>query len=276
MAFYQNTSDTNLDKDLLLKQPDIFIMKHEWEGSGTFTLSTAGNDSFAPTVNPSWTTNAYVSTVGLNIMIVDDNNKLAVGKVISNTSNTVTFQAADMTLISDGTTAPTLTAGGTYTVRILTGSSKYAYGDFMGYSSEITIATESQIAEFKYSIPRQLIRQDLLENVEALNFKLFNVNNSDIIKAVFGMGVYGSQTGQTELHRGTASFNTSKYQLTLNVQDVNNKTTLYQFFRTQLKNNGEISIAGEEYKAYSITAPLFRDTLRDNTSVDAWMWRKSS
>ena len=272
-TFYTNTSDTDLDKEQLLKSPDIFIMKHIRENTGTLALSTSGDDVITDT-NAAFTVDGLISTVGLNLYMIDDNSKLAIGKISDNDATTFTFEADDMLLVEDGVTAPTFTNGETYSYRVLTPSSAYAYGPFLGYSKELSFSSEPETVELKNGIPRELIREDLLENVEALTFALYNVTNSDIIAEVFRLTAYGSQTGQYEGHHGTNSFNTDKYQITLSTTDVNSKAILYQFFKTGLRNTGEIALNEEDYKAYSVSAKLFKDSLRDSTSVNSWMYRK--
>ena len=75
--FYSNTSDTNLVNDFLLQQPDLYIMKIEGESTGVLTFVTSGDDTLTDS-SASYTIDALISTVGLNLYIEDDNGALAI------------------------------------------------------------------------------------------------------------------------------------------------------------------------------------------------------
>lgn len=270
-TFYTDINDTNLAADFQLKQPDIFIMKHEIESTATLTRDTSGTDTLTDTTQ-AMTPGEYISTVGLNLYIRDDNDKLAEGKVINNLGTTIQFEADNMTLVEDGTSAPALTNGTSYSYRVLTPSAKYAYGEFLGYVNEPTWAPEQEVAEFKYGIPRQKIREDLLENMHAINANIFSTRYN-IQVAMFGMTATGSQTNQKEYHFGSNSFNNDYYQIAIFGKDVDDKDITYVFFKTKFRPNGEISFGAEEYKSFPATFPIFRDTLRDSTSVDFGFYR---
>lgn len=275
VIFYEDINDTNLQNDLLIKQGDLYTMKYLGESTGTLNLTTGAGDDVLTDSTASYTIDGLISTTGLNFYIRDDNNALAVGKVTDNTATTITFDENDMVLVSDGVTAPTLSDGSTYSYRVLQPSTKYAYGEFFGYINELSWAAEQTVAEFKYSIPREKIREDLVENMHSINGSVFSTR-FNIMEAMFGMTSYGSQSSQSESHFGTASFNSNYYQISIKSDLVDGRDILYTFFKVKFRPNGEIAFGGEDYKSFPMTFPVFKDTLRDSTSVDFGFYRQAT
>jgi hypothetical protein len=269
-TFYTDLNDTNLKNDLQIKQPDMYIAKHESEGTGTLTRSTSGSD-YLTISGLGATPDEYISSTCYNIQIVDDNSKLAYGKITDNTGDKVIFEADNMLLYEDDASAPALTDGTTYSYRILTPSSASdtgnAYGEFLGYGKEIAWAPEQETATFVYGLPEQPVAEDLIRNNHNLNCNMFTTRYN-YFKAVFGMTQYGSQTSQSQAHFGSASFSNDYYQLALIGQYRDGRIVKYIYWKVNFKPNGEINFSEEGYKPTPTTFKLFRDTLRDSTSVD--------
>lgn len=272
MSFYSSKQDSALVNDFLLQSPDLFISKIEYEGPAVYTTAT----QLFTVASATWTIDAFISTVGVNIEVVDDNGKLAYGKVTDNTATTVTIVAADLDLDTDGTTAPTLSNGATYQIRIMTPSSVYAYGDFFGYVGDLSFNNEQESAEFKYGIPRELIREDLLENMATLSGTVFSMQNTDVIKSVFGMGLFGLQTGQVSLASGSDSFSNSFYRVALLSTDVNSKAVTWLLHKVKMKPAGEINLSDEGYKGIPFECKVFVDTLRESSVANKWRYIKTA
>lgn len=201
MAFttYTNKQDTNLPKDFLLNQPDIYISKHEYEGTGVIDLTVPASATLTPAVSPTWTVDDFNSTVGINIEVIDDNGKLAYGSIDDTDATSITFDSTALVLDEDGVTAPTFTDTNTYSFRVLSPSSVYKWGDFFGYINDVSLGFEQESAEFKYGIPRELIVEDLIENINSLTGTMFSMQNENVLAAILGMIQFGNQTGQYEL-----------------------------------------------------------------------------
>jgi hypothetical protein len=273
VIFYEDINDTNLTNDFRVKKPEIYIMKHLNESTGTVVINTgSGNDTLTDT-SASFTVNELVSTTGLNFLIRDDNSKLAIGKVTANTANTITFDENDMVLVEDGATTPTLTSG-SYSYRVLQPSSKYAWGEYLGYSNDLTVNPEQETIEFLNGVPQQKIREDLIRNNWSVTASI-NSTRYNTEKAIFGGTQYGSQTSQSEFHVGTASFNTNYYQIAMLGELVDGRSTLRVFYKVKFRPNGEINLSELDYKPLPAQFPIFRDTLRDSTSVDMGFYRLS-
>jgi len=268
MAFYTGKNDTNLNKDFMLNQPDIYISKFEYEGSGVYAENSGAFDSLTPATSPSWTINDYASTVGLNLEVVDDNGKLAYGKISANAADSITFDAESLVLDEDGTSSPTFTDGSTYNFRILTASSSYKYGDFFGYVSELSVSMEQETAEYKQGIPRKKIVEDLLENMSTISGSVSSFQGEDILKAVFGMNEFGSQTSQFELGFGSGTFNSSGYRIALVGKDRVGRETVWLVHRGQFKSTGEVNFSDEGYKTIPFELSVFSDNLRESCEAD--------
>ena len=65
MAFYTTKQDLQRSKDLLLRQPDMYVSEIKYSGSGV--AGKSGNDiTLTPATSPAWTINEFQSAVGLN------------------------------------------------------------------------------------------------------------------------------------------------------------------------------------------------------------------
>lgn len=90
MAFYTSEADATVKDDMILQDVDLFISKFEYEGSGV--ESESSNDiTLTPATAPSWTTNAYQSTVGYNLVVQADSSKVFIGPVKSNSTTALVF-----------------------------------------------------------------------------------------------------------------------------------------------------------------------------------------
>ena len=86
-SYYTSLSDINLAKEVIAKMPDLYIQKREYGGSGTYLSDTGGAGGIEVASDPSWTTDEFASTVADNILFLDDNNKVATGKITGNSND---------------------------------------------------------------------------------------------------------------------------------------------------------------------------------------------
>jgi len=262
MAFYTAESDSTLQDNFIVKDADVFIMKIEAEGTGV--ESEATDVTLTPATSPAWTINAYQSTVGRNLVVTADSSKLFTGKVKSNSATAVVFDPTLMTLVSDGATAGSLAdwaAGTSYSFRIYTASSVYAYGDYFGHCRDVEIAPSEDILEFKKGVPREAIVQDLLEfkvDVNGVNF----TPNTDVFRAMYNGVSRGLNTSQTETHFGFSPAVRAYYKLVLVGQNRAGFEMRWEFFKGQFKINGNIALSAEEYKGVAWSYSVKKDNLR--------------
>lgn len=266
--FYTSKQDSNLTKDMVLNEPDLFISKILFEGTGVYAEGSGATDTLTPAVSPAWTINEFASTVGINLEVVDQNGKLAYGKIISNTATSITFDREELDLDEDGATSPTLTDTNVYTFRILSPSSVYKYGDFFGYVNDLSLGFEQEKAEYKKGIPRELIVEDLIENINTLTGTVSTIANEDILAAIFGADAFGLQTGQFELGFGSQSFSSSFYRAVLAGKDRTGRSMIFICHKIKFSANGELSFSEEDFKSLPFTASVFVDTLRENPNAN--------
>jgi hypothetical protein len=273
MSFYTSEADATLKQEMVLKDVDLFISKFEYEGSGV--ESESSNDiTLTPATSPSWSSNAYQSTTGLNLVVKADSSKVFIGKVKSNSATAVTFDATLMTNIADGTagTASDWAVASSYDFYILTANSSYAHGDYFGFCREVKLNVTEDIVEYKKGVPRESIVEDTLEMMYQLSGSNANFGE-DVLKSVLNLGQYGSQTSQFEVHGGFTPATRSYYRITLVGKNRNDKDMTVQLFKGQFRFSGDIDFGAEEYKALPFTYVVKKDAIRPD-AYNALMWRQ--
>jgi hypothetical protein len=277
--FYTSTSDTDLNDELLAGCAELYIQKREFNGTAVFNAVGTDTDELQLVGTSGASNDAYNSTVANNLYIEDDNGALAVGKVIDTIGGTgetvVVFDSASMTLVSDGTTAPTLTDGATFNVKVLSGSSTNQFGDYFGYtddSLEFDNTPETEPLEI-CNIDGQLEEKD--EVVTKANVLLtgatFNVPNSDVISKIMNASLYGlNNATNKEYHGGFSPDISGRYEITAKTKDRAGSILAIQIFEVQLLLNGALPLSGAGWKSISFQAKGKADGLRDSNEVNAY------
>lgn len=261
--YFTGLNDVDLVNDALAKKPDLSIQKYEFIGSGVYAIETGGTSTLTPATSPSWNVNDYSSTVAQNLIIVDENNVVAEGKVTSNDATSVTFDETAMLLASDGTTAASFTVGNTYSFYILTPSSiaGNTYGPFFGFVEGAEMTLSEEYMQYKYSIPRKKIFQDLLERSGEISGGNINFDNEDVLATVFNADQYGSQTNQFSYGIGSDPDTNKFYRLTFTVQDRNNRALTIIVRKVQIALNGNaFSTAESGHMMLPFLASISSDT----------------
>lgn len=266
--FYNTKNATALNKDGRLDSGDLYIQKFEFEGQCVLDSTTPTAATLTPSDTVTWSADDFNSTGNYNLLIVDDNSVVAKVKVTDTTAGTNPYVTIDTTaaiLESDESTAPTLTNGSTYDVRILTPCSSSdenggVYGKFIGYISELSISNTEEIAVFKYGIPRDRKWEETVENVLTGSFNTLMVTDEDTIEAVYNAAEYGSNTGKWSRAYGTNNGSRSYYRLTLVASDINNRTCTEVYWKCRLKQNGDVSKFDENFKMIPISVTMFGDS----------------
>jgi hypothetical protein len=263
LSYYTGLADTNIEKEVIAKTPDLYIQKREYSGTGEYALiTTTGTSRLTPATSPSWTVDEFNSTVANNIAVLDDNNVVAVGKVVDTTATYIEFDETAMVLESDGATAPTFTAGTTYSFKLYSPSSTAGntYGPFFGLVEGAELNVTDTFMKFMYSIPKQLLFKDLESREVQIVGGHVNFTNSDVAKTILGAVEYGSQTSQTSLAVGSNPDTDLFYRMTFVGQDRSNRTWV---LRTR---DAQFEITGNQFgKAESghFMAPFTADIIAD-------------
>jgi hypothetical protein len=267
--FYTGLSDVDLAKDAIAEKPDIYIQKFEYIGTGVYAVDTTGTSTLTPAVAPSWVADDYISTVALNLIVYDDNNKAASGMVADNDTTSITFDETAMTLDEDGSTAPTFTAGNTYNFYVLTPSSitGNTYGPFFGYTEGAELNINDTYMKFKYSTPKALKFKDLEERECQITGIHINFVNEDVMEAFTGGVNFGSQTGQYSKGIGHNPAESNFYRITFIGDDRNGRSTIVICRKCQFEMTGNIYQNAESgHYAAPFTADLTADGFYPVTS----------
>lgn len=266
-SYFDSLSDVDLAKEMVAKGPDMYMQKREFGGSGTYLSGTGSNGGIEIATNPSWTTDEFASTVADNLLFLDDNNKVATGKIDSNSSDTIFFDPTSFVLEEDGTTAPTVTDGNTYQIKIYSPSSiaGATYGPFFGYLEGAELVITDTFMKFKYNTPKKLIRKDLEEREGQITGGQANYVQEDVIKTLFGGVQYGSQTGQYSIAIGSDPNTDLFYRPTFVTQDVNNRNFILRVREVQFEVTGN-TLSKAESGHYMV--PFTADILSDNFYPD--------
>ena len=254
MAFYTTKQDIQKAKDLLLRQPDMFVSLVVYEGKGIAAVS--GDDvTITPTVSPGWVSAAYVSTVGINFVIKDDNGGVVEGLVKSNTASEVVFDATlarQVNNIDDTPETPKASAGSDFTAgveydfQVMSPQTEYEYGDYFGIVKEPAFGNEEEMAQLEDPV-EGLIAEGLIKVNMSITGVNYNVVNGDVLKAVRNMVEVGSQTTYTQLHGGFRPAVRSKYRVTFFGKTDDDKDFEMRYFLGKFRAEGELAPNGTEY-----------------------------
>jgi len=242
--FYTGLEDVNLAKDAIFDQGKLYIQRYLYVG--TAVLATPGTTAtLTPPVSPAWTVNELASTVANNILIVDNNGKVAAGKVTSNTATAITFSSTATLLEEDGTTAASFTTATTYNIYVLTPSSTVGntYGPFWGFSEGVALNFTQTFSDFKFGKPRKLIWRDLEEVVASVTGGHVNWSDPDTLEAIFSAPQYGKNSTGYSYAMGSASAcggAGNYYRLAFKVKDRNCRDIWIIIRKVQFNADGNI------------------------------------
>ncbi len=276
MAFYTSPTSTSLKQTQILKDVSVFIQKFESEQTGVASIST--NDiTLTPATSPAYTVDALISTVATNVVVVADGTKVLEGLVDDNDAVSITFDATTTNDYADGSAgaASDFTSTNSYDFYVLTPSSVSGatYGDFFGWTEEVTITNEEEFAEFKNGVPRSLKNQCLLERTVSVTGTNANFSNLDVVSAIWNMETRGDQSGQVELQTGFDPADRPPYRITLVGEDKNGQVMVYQFFRGKIRPEGGLNLSEEGFKMVGWNHVVESDNLRP-AAYDAFRWIK--
>jgi hypothetical protein len=264
LSYFTGISDVDVTKEVIAKTPDLYIQKREYGGTGEYALiTTTGVSRLTPATSPGWTTDEFNSTVADNILIIDDNSKVATGKVVDTAAGYIEFDETSLVLEEDGVTAPTFTAGTNYSFRIYSPSSTAGntYGPFFGLVEGAELNITDTFMKYKYSIPKQLLFKDLEEREAQIVGGQVNFTNTDVAKTILGATEYGSQTGQTSLAVGSNPDTDLYYRPTFVGEDRSNRVWVLRMREVQFEITGnQFGKAESGHFMAPFTADLIADT----------------
>lgn len=260
--FFNSIGDVDIAKQMMARESTVRVQKYEYIGKGIFGLS-AGVSTLTPDVSPAWGVDDFESTVARNLLVVDDNGKVADVKITENSPSVITFDEADLKLLEDGTTAATLTDTSEYSFYVLTPSADASgeYGPYLGDTEGLELAVNDEVMVHKYSQPAKKRRVDLKERAITIQGGTVNIVNDDVFEMMFGASEYGATA--TKKLRGVGSNNSFDrfYRFTFESQDVTGKVEKLVAHMVQVSLNGNyFSKAASGH----LMIPFKGDVLADN------------
>jgi hypothetical protein len=266
LTYYTGLSDINISKEVIAKEPDLYIQKREYSGTGVYAVESTGGgaSTLTPATSPAWTVNEFASTVADNLLVFDDNGVVASGKIIGNDAESIFFDESALLLESDGVTPATLTAGTSYTFKVYTPSSTSGntYGPYFGLVEGAELNINDTFMKYKKGVPKKLLFKDLEEREAQITGGQVNFTGTDVAKTIFGAVEYGSQTGQTSLAVGSEPDTDVYYRPTFVGKDRDNRVWVVRMRETQFEITGNFFGKAESghYMA-PFTADLIADSL---------------
>jgi len=265
-TFFTGLGDINIAKEVIAQQPDLYIQKREYSGTGVYAIeSTGGGTSIlTPATSPSWTAGEFASTVANNLLITDDNGLVVAGKIVGNDEESIFFDESAMLQENDETTAASFTAGNSYTFKVYSPSSDTGntYGPFFGLVEGAELNITDTFMKYKQGVPKKLLFKDLEEREAQITGGQVSFSNSDVAKAIFGAVEYGSQTGQTSLAVGSDPDTNVFYRATFVGKDRANRVWVVRMRENQFEINGNMFNKAESgHFMAGFTADLISDAM---------------
>lgn len=263
--FYTGVGDNNAVLDRVIKSGDMYVQKFEYisVNNATLDISTPAVATLTLNDDNTFVADEFNSTAAYNLLIVDDNNKVAKAKIVdcalSSTDYVITFDSTACILEEDELTPATFTNGGTYQIEILTGDNTNEYGKFWGFINGNSLENGENYAEYKYGIPQTLKFKDLIERTFSLSGGTLEVANEDVFKALMNSVSYGSQSGKWKQAVGFNPAARSYYRLAIVGSDGNNRIFKTVFRKGQFMVSGAIDYYSTDYKVIPYSFTLFSD-----------------
>lgn len=271
MSFFATKNDLELAKRAMLKEPDLYAVKKITEQSSVVDLTTPTAATFTLTAGVISADDEFNSTAFQNLFFLDDNNALGRVEVDDTTlsGNTITFDSTAAVLVSDESTAPSLTTTNSYQIKLFQassntvtfGSGTIPVGLFIGDTSEVNFNYTNNEAKLKVGIPKKLRAKGTIEVEAMLEFNVAQLTQPDILGAGFRGSTRGSQTSQVQYHFGFEPQTANQYMIQAVSEDQSGRAFFIEFFLTELIVSS-YGLGGEDYKQMGVQAELLSDSFR--------------
>lgn len=278
MSFFNNKNDFELTKRAMLYEPDFYGSKieHEQESS-VLDSSTTSAATFTLDTGVVTADDVFNSTALKNLYFLDDNSALAKVEIddSATSGNTVTFDSTAAVLVSDESTAPTLTDTSSYQVRVLQasaltqtfGSGTIPVGKYIGHTSDANFNYTNNKAKLKVGVPKRTVTQGTVEVEAMLEFNYAQITDPNMLKSGLQGATYGDQTNQTQVQYGFNPQTSDRYMIQAYSLDDSGRAFFMEFFNVELTVNA-FPFGGDEYKKLGITGEILADTMRlDNYNM---------
>lgn len=264
--FYTSETDAQLAKDIVSQSADAYVMpKHPMTSVATGVLNNAAPAAsiFTPAVvpAPAWVVDELIG----NVVVIQDDNGLANEYVIDD-NDAVTF-TIDITSTVDGNDySANYTNAATFAFWI------WDAEEFLGWTEGAEeFLDEDENKQFKKGVPREQVREDLLENVVTLA-SVIRTPGPGNLKLANNLSDAKSNATYWILEKGSNPAARPYFYLILKNKNVNGDLQQLRIYMTQAKTNGARTLGGgDEYEVLPLMFTGNIDTLRgdetDGTNI---------
>jgi hypothetical protein len=264
--FYSSETDAQLAKDIVSQSADVYIMpKHPMTSAATGVMdkSTPAATTITPATvpAPAWVIDELIGNV---VILQDDNGKAYEFVIADNTATAFTIDLTSDVHGNDHSADYTDTATFAFWI--------WDAEEFLGWtegSDELTDEDENK--QFKRGIPRNLIREDLLENTVTLAV-VVRTPGYGTLKLGGNLDDTNSNATYHVLEKGSNPPSRPYFYIILKNRNVNGDQQQLRLYMTQCKMNGSRIIGGgDEYETLPLLFTGNSDTLRgdetDGTNI---------
>jgi hypothetical protein len=264
--FYASETDAQLAKDIVSQSADLYIMpKHPMTSAATGVMNKAvpAATVITPAVvpAPAWVVDELIG----NIVVLQDDNGLANEYVIAD--NDATSFTIDLTSTVDGNDySANYTNAATFAFWI------WDAEEFLGYTEGADeFNDEDENKQFKRGVPREQIREDLLENVVTTAIIVRTPGHGNLM---LGSNLDDSKSNATYwvLEKGSNPPARPYYYFIFKNKNVNGDLQQLRLYMNQVTLNGaRVLGGGDEYESLPLLITSNVDTLRgdetDGTNI---------
>lgn len=222
------------------------------------------------------------STVCNNLMLIDDNGKVSIGKIADTLANAgdgqITFDSTAMVLVEDFTTAPSLTTATSYQAVLLgggAGTDTYStWGNRFGFEDTLAIAQSFIEKRALSGAKNKTVFYQKYGNGLMINGTTFTAQNSDTLKAIQGMKSYGSSSTKTGLARSIQSGSDRYFRIAVVRNDTNSKGIEDILWLVKLSADGDINLRpADGFATQGFTMECFDlpILLKEDEDIAAWL-----
>lgn len=161
---YTGKTDAQMANDIVSDSADLYVAEEITPaGSETAVLdkTTPASTTLTPAVSPTWTISELV---GNKVILQDDNGDATIFVISANTADSFTV---DLTLDFYGGDK-----SGDYTDAATFEYVLFEADQFAGWTDPGTFTDEDETKEFKVGLPKQTIREDLVDNTVSVEIPL--------------------------------------------------------------------------------------------------------
>ena len=262
--FYTSETDPQLAKDIVSQSADVYIMpKHEidTDSNGVMDKSTPAATTITPatTPSPAWTIDELIGNI---VVLQDDNGNAWEFVIADNTATAFTIDLTSDVHGNDHSAAYTDTATFEFWI--------WDAEEFLGWTEgNDEFTDEDETKQFKKGVPRDMVREDLLENMVTLA-TVVRTPGYGVLKLANNLDDADSNATYHVLTKGGNPPPRPFFYVILKNRNVNADDQQLRLYMTQCKTNGSRQVGGgDDYETLPLIFTCNADSLRGDEASGA-------